>query len=218
MNVDEMMQRSRSGLLVGLAVVVGATMSSNVAEGQQRGMLGVGLAPHPNGVQVVQVLPGSPATRVVDTQTGIAVSLEPGDVIVGVGGRGGLTPPVFARLIREGPPIALLHVWDVRYNVMRLVRAFLEPEGFTSYAPAMPAMPTYSDGGAARAAAREARERAREQRERETRIKICQNQCDISWIQCGKAASFCSFADSSCRSRISQDCSSSRSSCKAGCN
>ena len=85
--------------------------------------LGITVEPHQKGLVIKQVIPGTPATKAVDTSNGHYISLEPGDVIQSVNGVIVKHPANLVQLLQQGPPIAVIKVWDIRYNLYRTVAA-----------------------------------------------------------------------------------------------
>ena len=55
------------------------------------------------------------------------MSLEPGDILQSVNGVSVSNPAHFVQLIRTGPPVAVIRVWDVRNRMFRVVAAGVGP-------------------------------------------------------------------------------------------
>jgi hypothetical protein len=102
-------------------------LQGGVAFGAGERFLGVQVSAHQQGIIIGEVVQGSPATRVVDTSSGQSMSLEPGDIIQSVNGVSVSNPSHFVQLIRTGPPVAAIGVWDVRNRLFRIVAAGVGP-------------------------------------------------------------------------------------------
>lgn len=98
-----------------------------LAYGVGERLLGVQVGAYQQGIVIVEVVQDSPATRVVDTATGQVMSLEPGDIIQAINNFYVLNPEQFGQLLRAGPPVATMTIWDARNEVFRVVVAGVGP-------------------------------------------------------------------------------------------
>ncbi len=110
-----------------LSVMVITLLQAGVAFGAGERFLGVQVTNNEQGVIIQQIVQNSPATRVVDPSSGQYISLEPGDVILMINGVNVTTPAQFVQLIKTGPPVAFIRVWDVRNRMVRDVAAGVGP-------------------------------------------------------------------------------------------
>jgi hypothetical protein len=102
-------------------------LQTSIAFGAGERFLGVQVAEHPYGVIIQQVVPGSPATRVIDISSGHYLSLEPYDVIQFINGVRVTSPEHFVQLIQTGPALTRIRVMDTRNQMFREVAAGVGP-------------------------------------------------------------------------------------------
>lgn len=157
------MRRQQRGLgtSVLLPLIMLVLLLPGPASGAGERFLGVQVGAYQQGIVIVGVVQGSPATRVVDTTTGQAMSLEPGDIIQSLNNFYVLSPEHFGQLLRTGPPVATMTIWDVRNNVLRVVVAGVGPpdeiaaylnQGPGTPPPTQPTTPTQEMSAAQRRA------------------------------------------------------------------
>lgn len=110
-----------------LPVTMIMLLQGGSAFGAGERFLGVQVSAHQQGVVIGEVVQGSPATRVVDTSSGQSMCLESGDIIQSVNGVSVSNPAHFVQMIRTGPPVAVIRVWDVHNRLFRVVAAGVGP-------------------------------------------------------------------------------------------
>ena len=106
-----------------IPITIFLLLQGEIAFGAGDRFLGTAVAAHQQGLIIKQVLPGSPATKVVDTSNGQYMSLKPGDIIQSVNGVTIRNPANLGQLLRQGPPIAIIRVWDIYNNLFRIIAA-----------------------------------------------------------------------------------------------
>lgn len=147
------------GLLLPVTIIALLFPALTSAAGER--FLGVQVEAYQQGIVIVGVVQDSPSTRIIDIATGDSMSLEPGDIILSLNNFYIVNPEQFGQLLRAGPPVATMSIWDTRNNIPRVVIAGVgSQDEITAYLnqnldstpPIQPAPPTQKMSAAQRKA------------------------------------------------------------------